>query len=68
MRDNIHELYILVSDEHTDLITTSYHVPKLRYRIHSLDCGKWRKISKSCCDLDLHLTMQQSHMWDISPE
>ena len=25
--------------------------------LDSLFCGKWRKISKSCCDLDLDRTM-----------
>ena len=37
-------------DEHTYLNTTFYHV-------RSLYCGKWRKISKTCCDLDLDRTV-----------
>ena len=30
--DDIHNIYILVSDEHTYLVITCYRVPKLRYR------------------------------------
>ena len=36
---------------------TSLHAPKLRYRLDSLYCGKWRKISKSLSDLDLNQTI-----------
>ena len=38
------------------LIATSQHVPKLM-GLDILYCGKWRKISKSCHDLDLDRTM-----------
>ena len=48
---------MLLSDEHTCLITTSYHVPKLRYDTNKLHCGKLRTILKSCHDLDLDQTM-----------
>ena len=47
--DDIPKYCILISNENTCLITTSNALPKLRYRT----CGKWRKISKSPCELDL---------------
>ena len=54
----IHKLCILVSDEHTYLIKTSYRVPKLRYiGLDSLYHGRWKKISKSYHDPDLDRTM-----------
>ena len=34
-RGHIHKYYILISDEDTYLITTTYLVPKLRYRAHA---------------------------------
>ena len=62
--------FVLESDEYTCLIRTSYHVPKFfRYRTLQLVlwyCGKWRKISKSCHDLDLDRTMPNiEHVQDI---